>query len=134
MIGIKSNGIASLLIIVLIGSISLIMAYTASLIGLNQLELILIKSGGRKAFLIAETCLEETLFQIHLDSSYGIGAGEINLTLDNLSCIIEIDDLGNNNRRIDIKGINDKYYAKIRAEANIGESIITLNSWEKIPN
>lgn len=128
-------GFSALLTVLIIGVAALTMAYSASLLGLGELELGYTAQKGGEAFYAADGCLEETLRRLRLNANYGVGAGIISLTIGNNSCTITIDDLGGNQRQIIVKGESKGYYKKIRAVATVALqpvlNIVTINSWEE---
>ena len=75
----NQQGIAALLVVLVLSAAGLIAAYTASVVGLTQLEVSFTGSKGLEALSVAEGCAEETLHRIRLDDMYGVGAGAINL-------------------------------------------------------
>ena len=130
------RGVAALLIVVIVGAATLIMAYSASILGLGELDVGYVSQKGGEAFSVADACTEETLRRIFLDNNYGVGAGNINLSVDNGSCIINVVDLGSNQRRITTTGTvtveNDTYNKSIQTEITISSGVIAVDSWEEI--
>lgn len=126
----SEKGIAAVLTIVIIAAATLIMASSASLLGLGELDLGYTSQKGGEAFALADGCMEEVLWRINLDLTYGVGAGQINLSLSNGSCIINITDLGANRRRITILGASGSYNKKIEAEITISaQNVPIIDSW-----
>ena len=128
------KGVAALFAIVIIAAGTLLMAYTASLLGLGELDLGYTFQKGAEAFSVADGCVEESLRRIRLDTSYGIGEGDISLSVSNGSCIINVVDLGGNQRRISVAGISSNYNKRIQAEISLIGNIININSWEELTN
>lgn len=129
----NQRGVAALLTIVIIAVATLIMAYSASMLGLGELDLGYTSQKGTEALSVADGCMEETLRRIRLDTNYGLGAGSISLLVSNGSCIINVVDLGSNQRRITITGtITDTsgdYNKKVEAELTLDSNIIAIDSW-----
>ena len=124
------SGVAALLTIVIVASATLIIAMSASLLGLGELDLGYTSQKGAEAFSVADGCMEESLRRIRLDTNYGIGAGILNLPVLNGSCIIEVVDLGGSQRRITVTGTTDIYNKKIESEITISSgNILTINTW-----
>ncbi len=130
----KQKGGAILLIIVIIAAATLIMAYSSSILGLGELDLGYTSQKGSEAFSMADGCMEETLHRIRLNTNYGIGTGTINLSVDSGSCTIDIDDLGENQRRITVSGTISDYTKKIETELILNGNIITVTSWVEKSN
>ena len=128
----NKKGIAALLVVVILSAAGVVIAYTASVIGLTQLEISFTGSKGLEALSIAEGCAEETLHRIRLDNNYGVGAGTINLSLGGGSCIINVTDLGGSQRQIDVTGTVSAYNKVIRLQITITVGVITVDSWEEI--
>ncbi len=130
------RGVAALLIIVLVASAVLLMALNSSSLGLGELELGYASQRGAEAFGVADGCMEETFRQIRLNTSYGIGAGSINVSsVSNGSCIIEVTDLGSNRRRVQVTGQSSDYYKKIEAELTLlSGNVISLDSFKELEN
>ena len=125
----KQNGGSMLLVVIIIAISTLIMAYSSSILGLGELDLGYTSQKGAEAFSIADGCIEEALRRIKLDTNYGIGAGTINLSVNNGSCTIDITDLGGNQRKIIASGMVDNYIKRIETELILNGNIITVTSW-----
>ena len=124
------SGIAALLTIVIVAAASLIIAISASLLGLGELDLGYTSQRGAEAFSVADGCMEETLRRMRLDVNYGIGVGVINLAVLNGSCTIEVVDLGSNQRRITITGTSGTFNKKIESEITISlGNVLSVDSW-----
>lgn len=130
----NQQGIAALLIIVIVAAATLIMAYSASLLGLGELEMGYVSQKGQESLSVADGCLEETLWRIRLDQNYGLSIGEINLSVSNGSCIINVADLGNNQRRITVLGKVGDYNKNIEAEITLAGNVISIDSWQEKEN
>jgi len=126
------SGIAALVTVVIIGAAALLMAYSAALLGLGELELGYTTQRGSEAFSVTDGCLEETLRRIRLDTSYGVGVETIVVLVPNGSCSIVITDLGGSQRSIIVSGSTDDYYKSIEATILLSGNVITMQSWEEI--
>lgn len=127
------SGIAALLTIVIVGAATLVMAYSASLLGLGELDLGYTSGRGAEAFSIADGCMEETLRRIRLNTAYGTVGGQINLTVPNGTCEINVS-VGNPSERIvNVLGstTGGGYNKKIQAALTLSGNIITITSWEE---
>ena len=110
-----NNGAAALIVVVVIAVATLIMAVTASSLGLGELDQGYTGQQGAEAFAVADGCMEETFRLIRLDTSYGVASGSLNLTTTNGSCTIEVSSSGST-RTITVKGTHTNYHVKLRAE------------------
>ena len=130
----KQGGGIMILTVIIIATVALIMAYSSSILGLGELDLGYTSQKGAETFSITDGCMEEALHRIHLDTSYGIGVGTINLLIGNGSCTIDITDLGGNQRRILVSGTISDYTKRIESELILNGNIITVTSWTEKPN
>jgi len=130
----KSEGFIALFTVLIVASASLIMAYSAFVLGVGELDLGYTSQKGEEAFSVADGCMEESLRRIKLNTSYGVGSGAINLTTSNGSCIINVVDLGSNQRRITIEGASAEYNKKIESVITLNGSVISLDSWSEKNN
>ncbi|MFH1451451.1 MAG: hypothetical protein ABIF89_02475 [bacterium] len=126
----NQKGVATLLMIVVIAAAVLTMAYSASMLGLGELELGYTVQKGGEAASLADGCLEEALYRIRLDQNYGLSEGDISLTLFDGSCIIRITGNGDN-RTISVLATIGQYYKKIETDIVISEGFININSWQE---
>ena len=120
------DGIAALLTVVIIGAASLIMAYSASILGLGELELGFDSGQGEEAFAVADGCIEESFRKLKLDDLY---SGET-LNLGDNSCIISVSG-GGSTRIITAVSTVSNYHKKIEANITISSGNIVLDSWEE---
>lgn len=131
----NKKGIAALLVVLIITTSALIMAYNASWLGLGEIDLSYTSQKGGSALALAEACTEEALRRIKKDSSFGVGEGDITLPIGANSCIINISQ--NLNERIIITtGLVDDFEKKLETSVNLlgGDNKIALNYWREISN
>lgn len=129
---IKQRGAAALLTILMIGAAVLIMAYSTSLLSIGELDLGYTHQKAGAAFAVADGCMEETLRRIRLDTNYGIGVGDINLSVPGGSCIITVTDTGGGTRDIVVVGISGDYHKRIQVTLTLTGNVITIDSWQEI--
>ena len=120
------DGIAALLTIVIIGAASLIMAYSASILSLGDLELGFDSQKGSQAFALADGCMEEAMRRLEIDDLYVGGT----LSIGDNSCIIVISSSGSD-RTILVTSEVDIYHKKIEAQVTLSSGELVLNSWEE---
>ncbi|MFH1522566.1 MAG: hypothetical protein ABIE43_01960 [Patescibacteria group bacterium] len=126
----SQQGLAALFIIVILTAAIFIMAYSASLLGLGELDMSYTAQKGAEVFSIADGCMEEALHRLKIDLGYN---GD-SLNLGSGSCIISVE-TNENIRTITITAnIDEKYYKKIQSNVTIDNREITVNSWEEKDN
>ncbi len=121
------SGVAALLTVVIVAAATLIMSYSASLLGLGELDMGYTSSLGAEAFSVADGCMEEAFRRIRLDTNYNGGS----LGLGSGTCIIGVVANGNN-RTITVTGTVLEYNKKIEANLILSGNVITIDSWEEI--
>ena len=123
---IPQDGVAALLTIVIIGAAGLIMAYSASILALGDLEMGFDSQKGSQAFALADGCVEEAMRRLRLDNSYSGGS----LSVGDNSCIIGIDTSGSD-RTINVTSTVDIYHKVIEANVTVSDSSVVLNNWQE---
>ena len=125
----KNEGFAALLTVMIISVAILIISLNASSLGLGELELGTTSSKGGEVLSISNGCMEDSLNRIRVDNTYGIGSGDMNLTVSNGSCTINILDSGSE-RTVTVIGTDDQYYKKIEVLLVIGgNGKISITNW-----
>jgi hypothetical protein len=128
------QGAAALVTVVTIMAATLIIGLSVSSLGLGELERGYTAQRGTEALTIADGCAEETLRRIRRDISYGVGRGNINLTVNNGTCTITVADIGGGGRNITVIGTSGEYNKKIEVEITLSGNVITIDSWEEKEN
>lgn len=124
----EETGLVALIIVIIICTAALIMAFSASLLGLGGLEASYTYQQGSEAQALADGCAEEALYRLKLDSSYDGG----NLVLDNGSCIIEVvDPVGPVDRQITVTATTGQYYKKVQLAVSLSGGVDVL-SWSDV--
>jgi len=133
MIKIKTNqqGIAALVVIVIVAAVGLLVAQSASFLGLGELGLGYTSQKGGEAFALADGCMEEAFRRIRLDTSY---TGNPSLTVVNGSCTISVVVSGSDRTITVIGNTTDEYYATIESQISLFGNVITINSWAQKEN
>lgn len=132
----SERGVAALLTIIIVSAATLIMAVSASLLGLGELELGYTSQRGGEALSAAEGCMEDTLRRVRTDSTYSANA-TTTLTVSNGSCTIFVAQSGANSTTTVLGTVTDQnssYNKRIRAAYSLSGNVITLNSWEELDN
>jgi hypothetical protein len=86
----KQKGFAALLVVVIIATTVLVIVTNASFLGIGEVTLGFISLRGNEALHTAEGCVEETIRQLRIDPLYGLGTGQIGLSMPQGSCTIEV--------------------------------------------
>lgn len=124
----NKTGFSAIITIVILSIAGLIMAYSAVLLGLGELEMGYDFGRGGEAMAIADGCMEEALRRIRVDDTYSGGL----LNLGNGSCVINVSGSGSN-RIVIVKGTVDNYNKKIEADLSLGGGgKIIINSWKEL--
>jgi len=121
--------VAALLTIVIISAAVLIMAFSASLLGLGELDLGYTSQKGGEALSAADSCVEEALRRLRLDSDYSGG----DLNVGQGSCIINIT-VNGSDRTITAESTVGEYHKKVQAEATLSGSDTAITSWQEMDN
>lgn len=127
-----NRGVAALLTIVIVGAATLIMAYTASILGFGELSMGYTSQKGAETFSIADGCVEEALLRLRIDNNY---SGET-LSLGEGSCIISVSGAGAS-RTVVVESSLDVYNKKLQVDITISGSnneIITIDNWQESEN
>ncbi|RLC38576.1 hypothetical protein DRH27_01950 [Candidatus Falkowbacteria bacterium] len=127
----SQSGMAAIIIVVVIGATALVLAKSASLSGINEIDISFNKDQGEKALSLAEGCAEETLRRIQLDTSYI--AADLELTYGGGYCIINTEANGSQ-RTITINSQVGDYFKKLEVEAELEENRIIINNWQEVSN
>jgi len=121
------RGATALVVVLIIGAASLIMAYGATLLGLGELNMSYTARQGGGAMAGAESCLEEALIRLKHSPTYSGG----NLEIGEYSCIINISGSGDP-YMVSVESSYGDYTKKIEAEAVFDNGIPYLDSWREV--
>jgi len=122
-----NKGVAALFTIVVVAAAALLMATSASLLGLGELELGYTSQKGEEAFSVADGCMEEALERMRPTTNY-TGAS---LNVSNGSCTITV--TGSNPYTIAVvASTTDSYYKKIESNISVSSNVITINVEEAV--
>lgn len=123
----NQKGIAALITIVIVSIAGLIMAYSASFLGLGDLDMGYTSEKGGEAFSVADGCIEESLRRIKLDDSYSGGS----FSLGDGLCEVSVSDVPPQ-KIIIATGSIDNFYKKIQVEIRTTGNNIQIDSWSEI--
>jgi len=126
----NQKGVAALLTVIIISAATLIMAYSASLLGLGELDMGYASQKGSEALALADGCVEDGFWRLRLNPAYAGGA----LTVNSGSCIISISANGSDRVVTAIASTTGGYYKKIEANITLSADavpLVKINSWEE---
>lgn len=132
----KERGVAALLTIIIVSAATLIMAASASLLGLGEIDMGYTSQQGSEALSVSEGCMEDTLRRVRTDSTYSANA-TTTLAVSNGSCAIFVAQVGSNSTTTVLGTVTDQnssYNKRIRAAYSVSGNVVTLNSWEELSN
>ncbi|KKR15192.1 MAG: hypothetical protein UT42_C0007G0008 [Candidatus Falkowbacteria bacterium GW2011_GWA2_39_24] len=125
----NNSGAVILIIVVMISTIAFLMAYSASLLGLGDLQITDSFEQGSLALGVADSCAEEALYRLRLDNNYNGG----NLVLSDGSCIIEIIDPADAvDRQITVTATAGAYNRKIQLAVDLLNNEPIILTWQDI--
>jgi len=122
------SGAAALLTVIIVSVAALIMAYSASLLSMGELEMGYDSGQGGEAFSIADGCIDESFRRLRLNDSNSGGS----LSLGDGSCIIGVSGTGST-RIIIATSTLDNYHKKIKTSITFSGNAneITIDSWQE---
>lgn len=121
------SGIAGILIVALVGGISFLLAFTASILGIGELDLGYLADKGGYAFYLADGCGEEALGRLRKDWDYSGGS----ITIGDGSCDIMISGMGAK-KNILITATHDNYFKKLELQVTpLPNNSLELNLWRE---
>jgi len=124
----KTNGLAALLIVVIVGAASLTFIVGATLIGVSEIDEAYVFIQGEHAFSAAEGCLEDTLQKLRKDAAYNGASPPV---IPDGSCIITIQNSGGM-KDITVQGNYKNYTNTIRAVVDLSGGVVTMLSWREL--
>lgn len=128
----KNQAFASLMAIIVISSVTLILALMASLGALSQLQGSLFKSQSNQAFQWAESCLEQAYFNLKQNTSY---TGET-LNFEEGYCTVAVSGSDPNftiNAQATVEGFTRSLEAKVILTSNTSQNAkgIDVDQWQE---
>ncbi len=124
----NKTGFASLLTVLIIGAATLVMAVSASLLSMGELDMSTAAVKGSQALTNAEACVEESLRRIRIDTNYfataklmDVGSGQ---------CVFSISGSGGT-RRIVSEGSVSIYRKKVEVDLSLNDREISIDNWEE---
>ncbi len=127
---INQNGYIALISVFIISALTILIASSASLVGIGESNVGLQESQSWGAFYLANLCAEQALMKLKENSNY---TGNETLTFENGSCeIYEVLGGGNENREVRVFGSAFGQIRKIRIEINLINPEMQIKSWQEV--
>jgi len=126
-----TGGFAALLTIIIVSASSFLMAYSASMLGLGELDLGYTAQKGSEALTVADGCLEEALYRLRLDVDYGGGTVTSGLS----SCTISVSGSGLDRTIAIAADIESTFYKHLEVEVTLSGTVyptITVTNWNEV--
>lgn len=125
----NNKGAAAILTVVIVGAATLLMAYSASILGLGELEMGYLSQKGEETFFLTDGCIEEAMHRLRKDNDYSGST----LNLGNGSCIISVSGSGLS-RTITATGTIGVHTKVINTELLLNTSTTSARilSWDEV--
>lgn len=126
----QETGLVAMVLVIIIGVAAIIIAYSASIMGLGDLEMAYTSQQGNEALAVADGCAEEALYRLKLNTSYDGG----NLVLANGSCIIVITDHSSPSidKLVTAAATVDNYNRKVEVDVNLNSGAVEIVGWRDV--
>ena len=125
---IRERGYVALIAVLVIGAVSTAIAVTLLVAGADSQRSALISMQASQARLLASTCAEEALQQIHDSTSF---TGTNNMSLGQGSCTYTVTNAGGANRTVNATGTVGDVDRRVTLSISVG-SVITVSSWKEV--
>jgi len=124
-----NRGMVALLTVIIVSAAALLMAFSASMLGLGEMDMGYTSQKGQESLSFVNGCAEESLRQLQLDANWGGGT----LNLMGGSCIIGVLTNGNN-RVLTVSGTIDNFTKKLQILASVNNGMVSTTSWQEQEN
>ncbi len=121
------SGLSLLVVIVILGAASLIVAVGTSLLSIGEADLGFASDQGKEAHFLADGCMDEALNQLRRASSTYTGG---TLSIGSDSCILSVSGSGNT-RTVSITSTVGDFSASINADVLLASSTISVTDWRE---
>jgi len=122
-----NRGIAAILTVIIVSAAALIMAFSASVLGIGDLDMGYTSQKGKQALALATGCAEESLHRLESNASW-VG-GTLNLT--DGQCVINVVS-NSTSRTITVSASVDNFNKQLQIQATVSNNLVTLVSWKEI--
>lgn len=124
----KQNGYIILLSVMLIGAVSVTIAVSLLAMGIGSGQSSLSLQRSKQAKAMAQSCMDEALYNIYQNNSY---TGTASTTIAGLTCNFTVTNTGGSNRRVDAWSNIYGVVQKTRVELD-SVSPINITSWQEM--
>ena len=127
------RGFMALVTVVIIAAAALVMSLNSSFLGFGTLDMSFLTSEGGRATALTEACAETALVELRVNPSY-TGIASPGLSLFGGSCIIEVTNLGGNNRQATTTATLGNFTKRVALTVtlDLNTRSLTVNSWQEI--
>lgn len=127
----QDQGMALLVVVVVIGALALIVVKSALFLGIDEIDGAHASARGSVALSIAQGCLDEGMLQLARNQAY-VGSS---LSTDQGSCVIIVTGTGATRRIVSYASTIDSYYKKIASDVAIAaDGTLTRLTWQEESN
>lgn len=123
------SGFMALVTVVIIAAAALIMSLNSSLLGLGTLEFGTIAAAGGEVAALTDACVEEALRQLRVNPAY---TGDLSLLIFGESCIIEVSDLGGNERQVTATATKGDFSKRLGMKVTLGVRTVSISNWQEL--
>ncbi|HBU07347.1 MAG TPA: hypothetical protein DEB09_04670 [Candidatus Magasanikbacteria bacterium] len=124
-----NRGMVALLTVIIVSATALLMAFSASMLGLGEMDMGYTSQKGQESLSFVNGCAEESLRQLQLNANWPGGT----LNLMGGSCIISVFSNGNN-RVLTVSGTIDNFTKKLQILASVNNGMVSTTSWQEQEN
>ncbi|MFZ2190426.1 MAG: hypothetical protein WA057_01240 [Candidatus Magasanikiibacteriota bacterium] len=123
------RGMVALFTVIIVSAAALLMAFSASMLGLGEMDMGYTSQKGQESMAFVNGCAEESLRQLQLNTNWQGGTLNLNEGL----CIIEV--VGNGDSRvITVSGTVDNFTKKLKILANVNNEMVSTTLWQEQEN
>ena len=124
----KQSGNIALIVLLASSLVVLFAALGIQISSMRMLDIYTTRNASRQTFFLAESCIEEILFQLHLKFDYSTDY----LVLPSGTCAVDIQ-TDASDRQITVSASGDENVTRtVRVMVTISDGKIKWNSWEAI--
>lgn len=124
-----NRGMAVLLIVIIISVSALIIALSASMLGIGEMDMGYTAQKGQQARALADGCVEEALRQLQMNVNW------TGSTLDLLegSCIMDVA-INGSNHILNVAAVTGNFTKKMQIVATVNNGVVKVSSWQEQEN
>ncbi len=124
-----NRGVAALLTVLIVSVAALVIAFSATILGMGEMDMGYTAQKGQEAYSLANGCTEEALRHLQLDGNWTGGT----LNFVEGTCIMGVVANGDKRTVTVLSNINN-YYKKLKVLATVGTSTVAVTSWQEVEN